>query len=149
MQPLAAWLVARPQNAVMALAATLLLPVLQIFSGIFMVMLVLKQGVRLAITEGVIALGLLALVYLLSGLPVLQVASLALLTWAPAVLLAATLQVTRSLALTMQVSALVAVVAILGFHLVVDDLLVFWEPTISFVLEWLRSVPATYTPPSP
>ena len=123
----------------MALAATLLLPVLQIFSGIFMVMLVLKQGVRLAITEGVIALGLLSLVYLLSGLPVLQVASLALLTWAPAVLLAATLQVTRSLTLTMQVSALVAVVAVLGFHLVVDDLLVFWEPTISFVLEWLRS----------
>ena len=123
----------------MALAATLLLPVLQIFSGIFMVMLVLKQGVRLAITEGVIALGLLALVYLLSGLPVLQVASLALLTWAPAVLLAATLQVTRSLALTMQVSALVAAVAVLGFHLFVDDLLVFWEPTISFALEWLRS----------
>jgi hypothetical protein len=138
-QPLAAWLVARPQNAVMALAATLLLPVLQIFSGIFMVMLVLKQGVRLAITEGVIALGLLALVYLLSGLPVLQVASLALLTWAPAVLLAATLRVTRSLALTMQVSALVAAVAVLGFHLFVDDLLVFWEPTISFALEWLRS----------
>ena len=62
MQPLAAWLVARPQNAVLALAATLLLPVLQIFSGIFMVLLILQQGVRLALVEGAIAGVLLALV---------------------------------------------------------------------------------------
>ena len=55
MQPLVAWLVARPQNAVMVLAATLLLPVLQIFSGIFMVILVLKQGVRPAIFSGAMA----------------------------------------------------------------------------------------------
>jgi hypothetical protein len=72
-QPLAAWLVARPQNAVLALTATLLLPVLQIFSGIFMVLLVLKQGVRLAVVEGAIAGVLLPVVSLVAGAPVVQV----------------------------------------------------------------------------
>ncbi len=48
MQSVATWLVARPQNAVLALAATLLLPILQFASGALMVMLVLRQGARLA-----------------------------------------------------------------------------------------------------
>jgi len=63
-QPLAAWLVARPQNAVLALAVTLSLPVLHVFSGIFMVLLVIRQGPKLAVVEGVFAGGLLALTLL-------------------------------------------------------------------------------------
>ena len=138
MQPLAAWLVARPQNAVLALAATLLLPVLQIFSGIFMVLLVLKQGVRLALVEAAIAGVLLALVSLVAGAPVMQVLIGALTTWLPAVLLAVTLQASRSVTLTMQVSVLVAAVAVLGFYVVVDDVLMFWQPVMTFMMEWAR-----------
>ena len=139
MQPLAAWLVARPQNAVLALAATLLLPVLQIFSGIFMVLLVLKQGVRLAVVEAVIAAGLLVAVSAVAGAPIIQVAVEATLTWVPAILLATVLAATRSLALTMQVSALVAGAVVLGFHFVVDDLTAFWEPVMTITLEWARA----------
>ena len=118
MQPLVAWLVARPQNAVMVLAATLLLPVLQIFSGIFMVILVLKQGVRPAIFAGAMAAVLLAIVSLLApGASVAQVLLSALTVWLPAVLLAVTVQATRSLNLTLQVSALLAAAAVLGFLL--------------------------------
>ena len=138
MQALAAWLVARPQNAILALAATLLLPVLQVLSGIFMVLLVLRQGVRLAIVEGAIAGVLLGLIALLAGAPVMQVAVGALTTWLPAILLAVTLRVTRSLALTLQVSALVAVAAVLGFHLVVDDMMAFWQPVMEFMTDWAR-----------
>ncbi|NIL93422.1 MAG: hypothetical protein GTO71_03030 [Woeseiaceae bacterium] len=138
MQPLAAWLVARPQNAVIALAATLLLPVLQIFSGIFMVLLVLKQGVRLAVVEAAIAAGLLAVVSVVAGAPVAQVAIEALSTWGPAIVLAAVLGATRSLALTMQVSALMAAGTILGIHVVVDDLMALWERELTFTLEWAR-----------
>jgi len=98
-QPLAAWLVARPQNAVLALAATLLLPGLQILSGIFLVLLVLKQGLRLAVVEAVIAAGLLAVVAFVAGAPVIQVAVEALSTWLPAMAMAAVLGTTRSLAL--------------------------------------------------
>lgn len=139
MQPLVAWLVARPQNAVMVLAATLLLPVLQIFSGIFMVILVLKQGVRPAIFSGAMAAALLAVVSLLApGASVAQVLLSALTVWLPAVLLAVTLQATRSLNLTLQVSVLVAAVAVLSFHVIVDDLLAFWQPVMTFMVEWAR-----------
>jgi len=137
-QPLAAWLVARPQNAVLALTATLLLPVLQIFSGIFMVLLVLKQGVRLAVVEGAIAGVLLAVVSLLAGAPVLQVLVSVLTVWLPAVLLAVILQATRSLGLTLQVSVLVAAVVVLGFHIVVDDMTAFWQPVMAFMVDWAR-----------
>lgn len=139
MQPLAAWLVARPQNAILALAGTLLLPVLQIFSGIILVLLVLHQGTRLAAIEAVIAGVVLAVVSLVVGAPVMQVVIDALVTWLPALVLAAALRSTRSLALTMQLSALIAAAAILGFHVVVDDLTAFWEPVMTFTLEWART----------
>ena len=139
MQPLAAWLVARPQNAVVALALTLSLPVLHVFSGIFMVLLVIRQGPRLAVVEGVIAGALLALVYLLSGMQVLEPVIAALTTWLPAIALALILQSTRSLALTLQVSALVAAFAVLGFHIGVDDMTAFWQPVMAIMLEWAQA----------
>ena len=138
MRPLAVWLVARPQNAVLALAATLLLPVLQVLSGIVMVLLVLGQGVRLAVIEAVIAGALLAVIALFVGVPVTQVLGGMLTTWLPAVLLGATLQLTRSLTLTLQVSVLVATLIALGFHVVVDDIVAYWEPVTTYMLEWAR-----------
>jgi hypothetical protein len=147
-QPLVAWLVARPQNAVLGLAATLLLPVLQVLSGIFMVLLVLRQGVRLAVIEGAIAASLLALIAVVAAATQAEISAVALLTqiltgalttWLPAILLAVALQVTRSLALTLQVSVLVAAAAVLGFHLVVDDLIVFWQPVMEFMISWARN----------
>lgn len=138
MQPLLAWLVARPQNAVLALATTLLMPVLQVLSGIFMVLLVLKHGVRQAVVEAVVAGGLLAVIAMIVGAPLSQIGLGALTTWLPAVLLGVTLQMTRSLALTLQVSVLVAGLVTLGFHIVVDDMTAFWEPVMTFMAEWAR-----------
>ena len=65
-----------------------MLPVLHIFSGIFMVLLVLKQGIRLAVIEGAAAAVLMILVYLVAGAPVMQVVVAILTTWPPAILLA-------------------------------------------------------------
>ena len=138
MQALAAWLVARPQNAVLALAATLLLPVLQILSGIIMVFLVLRQGVRPAVVTGIVAGALLALIALFAGPPVMQVVVSALTTWLPAVFLAAMLLITRSLTLTLQVSALVAAAAVLVFHVLVGDMMAFWQPAMEFMTDWAR-----------
>ena len=139
MQPLVAWLVARPQNAIIALAATLLLPVLHIFSGIFMVLLVLKQGVRLAIIEGAIAAALMIIVYLVAGAPVMQVVVAILTTWPPAVVLAVVLASTRSLTLTMQVSALLAAIAILGCYAFIADLTAFWQPVMALMADWANA----------
>ena len=138
MQPLAAWLVARPQNAVLGLAATLLLPILQIVSGIIMVLLVLRQGVRTAVIEAAVAGGLLAVVALVFGAPLNQVVGSMVSTWLPAVLFALVLQQTRSLTLTLQLSALLATVAALVFYVAVDDLVAYWQPVLAVLQEWAQ-----------
>jgi hypothetical protein len=137
-QVLAAWLVARPQNAVIALAATLLLPLLQMVSGVIMVLLVLKQGARLAVIEGVVAGIILASVALVIGAPLVQILVAILSTWVPAIMLGLVLQATRSLTLTLQVSALIAALAVLGFHVVIDDMVAYWDPVMTVLLDWTR-----------
>ena len=139
MQALVAWLVARPQNAVIALAATLLLPVLQMVSGVIMVLLILKQGSRTAVLEAAVAGVILALVALVTGSPLLQILVAALSTWVPAIMLGLVLQATRSLTLTVQVSVLVAALAVVGFYIVIDDLVAYWDPVMTVLLEWTRA----------
>jgi len=138
-QALAAWLVARPQNAVIALAATLLLPLLQMLSGVIMVLLVLKQGARTAVLEAAVAGVILALVALVTGSPLMQILVAALSTWLPAIMLGLVLQATRSLTLTVQVSVLVAALAVVGFYIVIDDLVAYWDPVMTVLLEWTRA----------
>jgi hypothetical protein len=135
---LAAWLVARPHNAVLGLAATLLLPVLQIFSGIIMVLLVLKHGVRLAVIEAAIAAAVLIVVALVASVPAIQVVSAVVSIWLPAVLIGVALHVTRSVTLTMQVSVLVAAVATLAFYVLVGDLVAYWQPVATVLIDWAR-----------
>jgi hypothetical protein len=54
------------------------------------------------------------------------------------VLLAVILQATRSVALTLQVSVLVAAAAVLVFHAVIDDMIAFWQPVMAFMADWAR-----------
>jgi hypothetical protein len=138
-QALVVWLVARPQNAVIALAATLLLPLLQMVSGVIMVLLVLKQGSRTAVLEAAVAGVILALVALVTGSPLLQILVAALSTWVPAIMLGLVLQATRSLTLTLQVSVLVAALAVVGFYTVIDDMVAYWDPVMTVLLEWTRA----------
>ena len=139
MQPVAAWLVARPQYAVIGLAATLLLPLLQIVSGVIMVLLVLRQGVRLAVVEAAIAAALLTTVALVIGAETSQIIGAVIGIWVPAVLAALVLQATRSLTLTLQVSALLVTVATAMYFVVVDDLVAHWQPMLDALLEWSRT----------
>ncbi len=152
MQQLIAWLVARPQNAVIGLAATLLpvlllpllqsasgiIPLLQIASGSIMVLLVLRQGPRLAIMEGAIAAALLAIVAFVAEAPTPHVVGAVAGIWVPAVLAGVVLQATRSLTLTVQVSALLAAAATVIYFVAVDDLVAQWQPTLDALLEWSR-----------
>jgi len=128
-QPIAAWLVGRPQNAVLGLAATyiLFLPLAGIFSGAVIVLLVLHHGARRALTQALLAAAVLALMALLSGSSAAQMATAALLNWMPAYVLAALLGHWRSLTLTLQVAVIVALAALLGFYVVLGDPTVFWS----------------------
>jgi hypothetical protein len=137
-QALAAWLVARPQNAVLGLAVTLLLPAPQLTSGVIMVLLVLSQGTRLAVIEASVAAAALIAVSLLFGVSTASLMTLMAGTWLPVLLLALLLVNTRSIKLTMQVSVIVAVVAMAGFYIVVTDPAAFWQPYLALMAELAR-----------
>jgi hypothetical protein len=138
MQAIASWLVARPQNAVMGLAVTLLLPAPQLTSGVILVLLVLAQGAKLALVEGAIAAAVLLTVSLLFGVSITSVTTLMLGTWVPVFLLAMLLLRARSLTLVMQISVIVAVAAMLGFYAFVSDPVAFWQPYLAAMDEFAK-----------
>lgn len=138
MQAFAAWLVARPQNAILGLAVTLLLPAPQLTSGVIMVLLVLAQGTRQAVTEALVAAAAVFTASMLFGTPVASVVTLIAGTWVPVLLLAVLLLSTRSLTLTVQVSVIVAVTMMIGFYVVVSDPVAFWQPYLDLMVEVAR-----------
>jgi len=137
-QAVAAWLVARPQNAVLGLAVTLLLPAPQLTSGVILVLMVLAQGTKLALVEASIAASVLLTVSLLFGVSIASIATLMAGTWVPVFLLALLLLGSRSLTLTMQVSVIIAALALVGFYVVVVDPVAFWQPYITTMVEIVK-----------
>ncbi|HEX2138602.1 MAG TPA: DUF2232 domain-containing protein [Woeseiaceae bacterium] len=140
MRPIAAWLVARPQNAIIGLAGTLLLPFAQIISGTVMALLVLKQGTAPATVQGAIAVAILTVSSLIVSAPVSQVLANALVIWLPVMLLAALMRNGRSLTLTLQASVLAAIVATVGFFVVLGDPAAFWSEVLVRLSEAFREM---------
>lgn len=138
MQAIAKWLVARPQNAVLGLASTLMLPAPQLTSGVIMVLLVLAQGPKLAVYKALLAGALLAAMSLLAGLSLPSMMVLMVATWIPVMLLAVLLATTRSLTLTLQVSVIITVVAMLLFQIVVTDAAAYWQPYLDVMSEIMK-----------
>lgn len=134
MQPIAAWLVARPLHGGIGLAVSLLVaPVLPLFllvSGMVMVHIVLASGVRMAIIEGVCAGLALALIAPLLGMPLSQMVANAVIAWVPIVVLAGVARGLRSLTLTFQVSVIVAAASVASFFLVLGDPTYYWNDVI-------------------
>lgn len=130
-QPIAAWLVARPQNGVLGLVGTLLLPLAPIVSALVMVHLVFRHGLRVAAVQGVVAAGVMATVGLIMSAPVEQILLNAISTWLPGMLLAALMRSQRSLTLTLQVSVIVAILVTLAFFVVLGDPTVYWNDVMT------------------
>lgn len=140
MPAFAAWLLAKPQNAVLGLAVTLLIPWVppQLTSGVILALLVVAQGPRMAAIEALAAAALMTVVSLLLGVQVASIVVLATIAWVPVMMLAVLLVATRSLTLTTQVSVILAVSGLVGFHIVVADPVAFWEPLMLAMAELAR-----------
>ncbi len=138
MRGVAAWLVAKPQNAVLALGTSMLVPVLQPISSIVLILLVLAQGPRLALFQAALAGGTLLLVSLFFGAQPVAVMVLIASTWTPVFLLALMLAKTRSFTLTMQASAILAASVALGLSLMIDDAATFWQPLLAIWSDMLQ-----------
>jgi len=137
-QAIAKWLVARPHNAVLGLAVTLLFPAPQLISGAVMVLLVLANGARLAMIEASVAAAILAVASLILGGTLTSVVVLVAGTWVPVVLLAVLLVTMRSLTLAVQVSVIVAVTLMLLFQVAVPDQAAFWQPYLDLMEAVIR-----------
>ena len=143
MQPIAAWLIARPLHAVLGLALTLVLPFAQIFSGAAIVMLVLYGGARPAALPGLIAIAVLAALSLVTGGSLPEILVNGLFAWLPVFLLAWLLRRSRSLTLTLQVSAIAAMAVTLGFYIVVADPTAYWMAVLTDVAAAFRDMGLT------
>lgn len=128
-KPIAEWLVSRPLNAVLGIAATyiLFLPLAGMFSGAVVVLLVLHRGLRRAMIQTLVAAAVLGLIALLTGGSAPQTALAALLSWLPAFVLAGLLGRWQSLTLTLQVSVIFAAAGLLGFYVLLGDPSAFWS----------------------
>jgi Predicted membrane protein (DUF2232) len=140
MRPIAAWLVARPQNAIIGLAGTLLLPFAQIISGAVMTLLVLKHGALPSTVQGAIAVAILTVSSLIISAPVSQVLANALVIWVPVMLLASLTRRGRSLTLSLQTSVIAAIVATVAFFVIVADPVAFWTDALAKLSETLRQM---------
>lgn len=143
MRLIAAWLVARPQNAIIGLAGTLLLPFAQIISGTVMTLLVLKQGPAPATVQGAIAVAILTVSSLIISAPVSQVLANALVVWVPVMLLATLTRRGRSLTLSLQALVLAAIVATVAFFVIVADPVAFWTDALAKLSEAFRQMGLT------
>jgi hypothetical protein len=131
MQAVAAWLVARPLNSILALAATLSLAWLSFLSGAVIVLLALHKGMRSAALEAAAAGGLTAIVGALLQIPFGVTLQGIVTIWLPALLLTTVLMATRSLTLTAQLAYIVAVIAMALFFAIVADPVEFWQRILS------------------
>ena len=127
MQPIAVWLVARPERAVFILIATFLLPITQIFGSAILVLLVLSQGLTRTAIVGGLAFAAIMVLSLFTAVTASQVLEVALSIWLPGIVLALLLQRMRSLTLLLQSTALIAMVAIVGLYVVLGDPAVYWR----------------------
>jgi hypothetical protein len=132
-EALAAWLVASPANAVLALGATSLLPITQPVSGLFLAMLGISRGARVALVFAALAGATMIAFMAVLGAEPSRVLKMLLAGWVPVYLLVVMWQVTKSAVLTVQLSVIVAAVTLLVANLLIVDLDAFWRPTLEAV----------------
>jgi hypothetical protein len=143
-QSIAAWLVARPLNGGIGLAMTLLLPFPMSFlvGGTVMAHIVFSHGLRLAAMEGLAAGATLALLALVLSASVGQVGANAVIAWVPVVVLAGLARRLRSMTLTLQVSVMIAVAAVLVFFVVLGDPTDYWNEIVTESVAFFRAAGA-------
>lgn len=139
MQPVAAWLVARPQNGVLGLALTLVFPLSPVFSGLVMAHLVFANGVRRPAIQAILAAALLGLLALVLKASVGQILASAVTWWLPVFVLAALARYWRSLTLALQVSVIVAMAVTVGFFVVLGDPADYWNDAVATSIELARN----------
>ncbi len=140
---MAEWLVARPLNAVIGLAAAQTLPLFGFLSGAVLVYLVLRQGTRLAVIEALVAAGLMLMLAAALGLPLEPKLTVMASVWLPAMLMSLLLMRSRSLTLALQVAVIIMVIAVLAFFSAAGNPVDFWTTFLTALVDAWREAGLT------
>ena len=150
MQPIAAWLVARPLNGGIGLVVSLLLPMLTaatsglspITGGVVMAHLVFAIGLRWAFIQAAASVAFLAALSLVLGESMSQIVASAIVVFAPAYMVAALASRLRLITLTLQVSVILAVVAVLVIVVTLGDPIAYWDSVVTELVTLFREAGA-------
>ncbi len=135
---MAEWLVARPLNAVIGLAAAQSLPLFGFLSGAVFIYLILRQGARLAVIEAAVAGGLMLGLAAALGLPLEPKVTVMASVWIPAMLMSLLLTQSRSLTLALQLAVIIMVLAVLAFFAVAGNPVEFWTVFLTALVDAWR-----------
>ena len=130
MPSVAAWLLARPQNAVFALAICMLMPGLATIGGAILILLGVQQELRKVLLTTALAGLVLFVVTLATGSSALLMLIGVVTFWLPILVLARIMRATKSLTLTLQVSVLLALFGCCAFFALSNDPVAFWQDVI-------------------
>ena len=139
LQRVSAWLIARPTNAVFGVALALMTPLDGVLGGAVLVLLVLQRGLVQAAIPAAMALGLLVVASMIVGRSQAPNMASAAIVVVPSLLLAGLLRRWQTLTLTLQVTALLAVAAILATYVVLGDPMAFWRQFWADMAEMLTA----------
>ncbi len=140
MQPVAAWLVARPERAVFVLIATFPLPITQLLGSAVLALLVLSRGLARAAQVAGISFVAILVMTLVTSVSVAALIQIAVTIWLPGMLLALLLQRTRSLTLSLQITVLAALLVVVGLFVVLGDSSAYWQAVFREFAELLQDV---------
>lgn len=130
MSRLAIWLGSNRRSRIFLIAGTLLLPLVNLFSGAVVAMTAVTLGWRVAIVDCLAGLGILVLLLSLSGGPWDSAVVGALTMWVGVLLGGHLLGRTGSFDLAVQVLVAVAVIAVFTVSLVLPDARSYWLPVL-------------------
>lgn len=140
MQQIAAWLAARPLNGLLVLSVASALPGTGMIASIVLVMLVLANGMPMALLQVAGASLVVVLASAIGGSSIDVVLAVLVANWMPTLLLAAILLATRSLTLMVQLSVIIVAAGTAVFVLVTGDPVLFWEETLARVADMLEEM---------
>ena len=127
---LANWLSSNRRSRIFLIAGTLLLPLINLFSGAVVAMTAATLGWRVAVTDCLAGVGILIALLALSGGPWDSAVVGALTMWAGALLGGHLLGRTGSFDLAVQLLVAVAVVAVFAISLFLPDARSYWLPVL-------------------
>lgn len=131
MPTVAAWLLARPQNAVFALALTMLMPGLATVSGAILFLLIVQHGMQKTLPIAAFAGLILVVVAMVSGSSPVNMLVGLVSFWLPIVALAVVTRATRSLTLTLQLSVILVLLGTIAFFALTNEPVAFWQQMIA------------------